>query len=65
MAKAAKGGAAKGGKSAKKVKKRVVQVTPDGCAHIHASFNNIIVSSCKYKHFWEIFRNFNRITSMF
>lgn len=44
MAKAAKGGAAKGGKSAKKVKKRVVQVTPDGCAHIHASFNNIIVS---------------------
>lgn len=48
MAKAAKGGAAKGGakggKAAKKVKKRVVQVTPDGHAHIHASFNNIIVS---------------------
>ena len=43
MAKAAKGGAAKGGK-AKKVKKRVVQVTPEGAAHIHASFNNIIVS---------------------
>ena len=36
--------AAKGGKSAKKVKKRVVQITPEGCAHIHASFNNIIVS---------------------
>ena len=43
-AKAVKGGAAKGGKAAKKVKKRVVQVTSDGCAHIHASFNNIIVS---------------------
>ena len=44
---AAKGAAAKGGakgKAAKKVKKRVVQITPEGCAHIHASFNNIIVS---------------------
>ena len=29
---------------AKKVKKRVVQITPDGLAYIHASFNNIIVS---------------------
>ena len=31
-------------KAAKKVKKRVVQITPDGLAYIHASFNNIIVS---------------------
>ena len=31
-------------KAAKKVKKRIVQITPDGYAHIHASFNNIIVS---------------------
>ncbi len=30
--------------AAKKVKKRIVQITPDGYAHIHASFNNIIVS---------------------
>jgi small subunit ribosomal protein S11 len=50
MAKAAKAAPAKGGakgakgKAAKKVKKRVVQVTSEGHAHIHASFNNIIVS---------------------
>ena len=31
-------------KAVKKVKKRVVQITPDGLAFIHASFNNIIVS---------------------
>ncbi len=30
--------------AAKKVKKRIVQITPEGYAHIHASFNNIIVS---------------------
>ena len=35
---------AKSGKSKKIVKKRVVQITPEGCGHIHASFNNIIVS---------------------
>ena len=43
MAKAAKP-SGKAGKSAKKVKKRVVVIQPEGHAHIHASFNNIIVS---------------------
>jgi small subunit ribosomal protein S11 len=31
-------------KAAKKVKKRIVQVTPEGMAFIQASFNNIIIS---------------------
>ena len=31
-------------KAVKKVKKRVVQIQPEGYAHIQASFNNIIVS---------------------
>jgi ribosomal protein S11 len=31
-------------KAVKKIKKRVVQITPDGLAYIQASFNNIIVS---------------------
>lgn len=31
-------------KAVKKVKKRIVQVSPEGQAYIHASFNNIIVS---------------------
>ncbi len=44
MAKAVAKAAGKAGKSKKIVKKRVVQITPEGCGHIHASFNNIIVS---------------------
>jgi small subunit ribosomal protein S11 len=31
-------------KAVKKVKKRIVQVTPEGIAFIQASFNNIIIS---------------------
>jgi small subunit ribosomal protein S11 len=31
-------------KAVKKVKKRIVQVTPEGMAFIQASFNNIIIS---------------------
>jgi small subunit ribosomal protein S11 len=34
------------GSAAKKVKKRVVKVEPEGQAHIRASFNNIIISLC-------------------
>lgn len=44
VAKAAAKSTGKTGKAKKIVKKRVVQITPEGCGHIHASFNNIIVS---------------------